>query len=36
VLWFPLETLFFETWEYRLDRKIYTLLRDMDITITSA
>lgn len=36
VLWFPLETLFFETWEYSLDRKIYTLLRDMDITITSA
>ncbi len=32
-LWFPLETLFFDVWEYRLDRKIYRLLHDMDVTI---
>lgn len=34
VLWVPLETLFYEVWHYRLDRKIYSLLMDMDVTIT--
>lgn len=33
-LWFPLETLTFKVWEHRLDRKIYTLLSETEITIS--
>ncbi len=33
-LWFPLETLTFKVWEHRLDCKIYTLLAEMEITIS--
>ena len=32
-LWFPLETLTFKVWEHRLDRKIYSLLMEMDLRI---
>ena len=32
-LWVPLEMLLFTVWEYRLDRKIYRLLLDMDLVI---
>lgn len=31
--WVPLEMLIFKVWEQRLDRKVYTLLSDMEITI---
>ena len=33
-LWVPLEMLIFRIWEYRLDKKIYTLLSEMEITIS--
>lgn len=32
-LWFPLELLTFNVWEHRLDRKIYTMLEQMEIRI---
>ena len=32
-LWFPLELLVFKVWEHRLDRKVYSLLLDMDLVI---
>ena len=32
--WVPLEILIFRIWEQRLDRKIYTLLSGMEITIS--
>jgi hypothetical protein len=35
-LWFPLEHLIFTVWQHRLDRKIYTLLMDMELTIQAA
>ena len=33
-LWFPLESLTFKVWEHRLDRKVYNLLAEMEITVT--
>ncbi len=33
-LWVPLEMLIFRIWEHRLDKKIYTLLSEMEITIS--
>ena len=33
-LWFPLETLTFKIWEHRLDRRVYALLTEMEITIS--
>lgn len=36
VLWGPLEALFFDRWEYRLDRKIYRLLLEIDVQISAA
>lgn len=35
-LWFPLELLTFTVWQHRLEKKIYTLLMEMDVTITPA
>jgi hypothetical protein len=35
-LWFPLESLIFKLWEHRLDRKVYSLLMDMDLVIRPA
>ncbi|MCB0165731.1 MAG: hypothetical protein KDI79_15980 [Anaerolineae bacterium] len=32
-LWFPLELLSFTVWQHRLEKKIYTLLMEMDVTI---
>ncbi len=32
-LWFPLELLTFTIWEHRLDKKIYTMLEQMDVKI---
>ena len=34
-LWFPLETLTFKIWEHRLDRRVYALLSEMEITIST-
>lgn len=36
VLWFPLDTLFFGTWEYRLERRKFKLLQTMKIQIKPA
>lgn len=33
--WVPLEMLIYRVWEHRLDRKVYRLLSDMEITITA-
>ncbi len=32
-LWFPLELLTFTVWQHRLEKKIYTMLMDMDVTL---
>ncbi len=33
VLWFPIDTLVFSTWQGRLDRRAYRLLGGMDLTL---
>lgn len=33
-LWFPLELLTFTVWQHRLEKKIFTLLMNMDVTVT--
>ncbi len=35
-LWFPLESLTFTVWQHRLDKRIYSLLMDMELAIQSA
>ena len=33
LLWVPLEMLFFDIWEHRLDRKIWGVMSDMEVTV---
>lgn len=33
VLWFPLDTLVFSGWQFRLDRRAYRLIREMQVTV---
>lgn len=35
-LWFPAEMLSFTLWQHRLDKRIYTMLMNMDVTIKQA
>jgi len=35
-LWFPLELLTYTFWQHHLERKIYMMLMDMDVTIDAA
>lgn len=35
-LWFPLETLAFKVWEHRLDRRVYSRVMDMELSIQAA
>lgn len=32
-LWVPLEMLFFDVWDHRLDRKIWRVVSDMEVTV---
>lgn len=34
-LWFPLEQLTFTVWQHRLDKRVYSLLMDMELAIQS-
>jgi hypothetical protein len=33
VLWFPLDTLIFSSWQFRLDRHAYRLIRDLQLVV---
>ena len=36
ILWFPLDLLIFTGWQRRLDKRIYTVLMEADVTIEPA
>lgn len=36
LLWWPLETLFFDIWEHRLDQRIWRAVSDMEVTVIGA
>jgi hypothetical protein len=36
VLWFPIDMLLFSVWQFRLDRRAYRIVHDMEIRVTSS